>query len=184
MTHDLYQNYPTLAAYSPFLNPALAGLLGSPYAGLQGSIFNNPWQNPGLQNPGLQNPFALAMQNPWIAAAQQHIPMVNPVQAQLAGLQAYLMQQPFQQQPFQQHPHLGFAGSAFGPLTSFGPQAAFGPQTSPYPQFNAPIAPQSWVGQGYTGQPGQIGGGYGQINPLLAQIAARAFQGVNPWAGI
>ncbi len=94
MTHELFQNYPALGAFSgmttPFgltnpalqafginptlgLNPQIPGGLQNP---LQTSIFQNPLVAASLQNPliaaCLQNPaLAAALQNPLLAASLQ-----------------------------------------------------------------------------------------------------------------
>jgi len=211
MTQDLFQNYPTFGAYtglnnpfsSPYntmqlsaMNPAAAfNPLAAQQAGAQGIYGGgiNPQQlqlaatlaaqsafaNGGQQNPyagvfqnqaALQNQIASAIlqnllaaavnQNPWQQQQQQNL-LQNPVLAQLAGLgqQTYT---PFQN-PFQAHHHQQIGQGIPG----------FGQQLSPFGQLNSPLAPQSWVGQGQ----------YGQVNPILAQLAARAFQGGSPWGG-
>jgi hypothetical protein len=229
MTHDPYQTYPTVGAYSGLTNP-----FSSPYGAMQTSAFNpaagNPlaanaaaaWGIPGtfgqqagpqgyggispqqLQlasalasqaaqmlglspfTGGWQNPLAfqnqlgmLPQQNPLLNQVLNPLlnPLSNPVLAQLAYGQPYQQhqQQPYQQQPYQQ---MGQAVSPFGQQ-----------QFSPFSQFNNPyaqpmLAPQSWVGQGQIGQPGQLGGGQGQIHPVLLQSIARAIQqsqGITPW---
>lgn len=183
---------PQLLAQSQLNNP-WQNQFTNPWQNQQNQ-FANPWQNQfagafqnPLQNPqtfGLQNPLlAAALQNPLVAAAiQQQNPLLNPVLAQFGspygaqmGFQGY---SPFQQPVYS--PHHQQMGN---------PLAALGQQISPFAQFNSPgaqfnptLAPQSWVGQGLAGQVGQIGAGYGQVNPLLAQLAARTLQGASPWA--
>jgi hypothetical protein len=186
MTHDPYQTfaaYPA-GAFTGLTNPGLGNPFSSPYSALQASgipgagvqqlgpqyaqqlqqaaipqlmamsPFGNPWQNAALT------------QHPFVAAAMQlQNPLLNPIVAQLAAtLQPYSAFQ----NPYQQHHQQQQIGQAPG----------FGQQISPFGQFGAPLAPQSWVGQGVAGQ-GQIGGnpGYGQVNPLLVQLVARALQG-------
>ena len=181
-----------MAAYNPF---AAQQQTAQGIPGLQGLGNYGGWQNPyagAFHNPVaaaiLQNILASAVnQNPW----QQQNPLLNPVVAQLASAlaqqAAYGQQTPFGQQtfnPFQQqhHHHQQQLGQA---LPAMGQQVSpFGQFNSPFGQFNSPLAPQSWVGQGIPGQVGQAGGNYGQVNPLIAQLAARAFQGPSPWGGI
>jgi hypothetical protein len=99
---------------------------------------------------GLYNPMAALLSNPFIAAA---------------------LQSQYGAQQFSQQPHYSQFGVGGG--SQFGQPGVLG-------GIGAPLAPQSWVGQG-----GQLGGGqgFGQINPLLAQLSARAFQGqgLSPW---
>jgi hypothetical protein len=114
------------------------------------------------------SPLAAGLQNPITAAL-----LSNPLIA--AGLHSQFgHQQQFGQQPQFGQPQ--FQQPQFGQPQFQQPQ--FGQPQSLYPQL--PLAPQSWVGQG-----GQLGGGqaYGQINPLLAQLTARALQGqaYSPW---
>ena len=160
------------------LAPALAGQQGQ-FAG-QPPVWQNPFsfQNAIGQNPFAQNPLAAAvLQNSLIAAAVQNAITSNPLLAQIA-LQPYAQygqqyQQPYQQQSYQQQPYQQ-AGHAV-PL--------YGQQISPFTQLGSPLAPQSWVGQGLTGHPGQLG--QMQFNPLFLQSAARAIQGqgMSPWGG-
>jgi len=159
---------------------ALAQLFGqAPVTAGWQNPYGGAFQNQGIYNPLataiLQNVLAAATQNPW----QQQNPLLNPVVAQLAsqfsspqGPQTAFGQQSYN--PYQQHHqhHLAHALQAMGQ------------QPAPFGQFNSSLAPQSWVGQGLAGQMGQAGGNYGQVNPLLAQLAARAFQGTSPWGGI
>lgn len=142
------------------------------------SPFAQAW---GQQNPfvtGLQNPLVAQLQNPFVAAALQAQVQQNPFQNPLTSLMANpilaQLQSPYGIQPyaqFQQH-HLqhahGLAG--LGGVQGFGGQQQF----SPFGQIGSQLAPQSWVGQGVAGQ-------YGQVNPIALQLAARAFQGGNPW---
>jgi len=192
MTHDPYQTYPTFGAYAGLTNP-----FSSPYQTMQTSGINpgagcNPLAAQQLGLHGIQGPpnyaqqlqlaaalasqagipqiagqlpignpwqnplIAAGLQNPFFAAAlQMQNPLSNPMQAQFSSPYGVPFQQPHQSQG---HPGVGS-------------------QISPFAQFNSPLAPQSWVGQS------QIGGNpvYGQVNPLLAQLAARVLQGVNPW---
>jgi hypothetical protein len=212
MTHDPYQTYPTFMTNPGLGNPFTSGInpiaynpLAAQQLGAQGiqgiqgvpnyggvpqqwygasqNPFAGGFQNPALQNPfgnaGQQNPFlAAAIQNPLVAyALQMQSPLLNPLVAQLAsqlGAQiGYQPYSPFQQGYPQQH-QMGHAalGQQISPFAQFNPQGG---------QFNPQLAPQSWVGQGIGAQVGQLGG-YGQANPLLAQLAARALQGVSPWS--
>jgi len=161
-------------------------------AGQQGwSPFANAWQNP-LLGVVAQNPFlAAGLQNPMIAAAVQNqiaAALQNPLVNQLALAQlAYAMgQQPNfsqygqQQQPYG-HQQLYGQQQQQQPYQQLG-QIGLGQQTgSPFNQFNTPLAPQSWIGQG---GPGQFGVGQGQIQPFFPQGANRGMhgQGINPWA--
>jgi hypothetical protein len=181
MTHDPYQTYQSLGAYSGLTNP-----FASPYAAMQTNPFvgnvGMPWAGALAAQSALQNPFIAALlhqpgiglQNVLQNPLQNQL--LNPVVAQIAA-QAYqqalqqqaLQQQAYQQQPFQQHPYqqIGHIGQPFAQ------------QGVPFGQFNNPfiqsaIAPQSWVGQGQ---------GQGQINPLVLQSIARSLQpqGLSPW---
>lgn len=186
MTHDPFQNYSMLGAYSAVPNQLLP-FTGQPNYGQypvglnplaaqqqqQLSPFNIPGHLQGLQqNPfggfQQQNPWA-ALQNPLIAAILQN-PMIHPLVAQAIGAQAIQAQLGLQQQqsPYQQQG--GFGTTPFGQTGT-----PYGQTGSPFGQSGYPLAPQSWVGQ--TGQ-------LGQIHPLYQQLAARAFTpGINPWAG-
>ena len=169
----------------------LASALGA-QTGQQGwSPFANAWQNPLLgvvaQNPylaaGLQNPMIAAAVQNQIAAALQN-PLVNQLAlAQLAyamGQQPNFSQYGQQQQPYG-HQQLYGQQQQQQPYQQLG-QIGLGQQTgSPFNQFNTPLAPQSWIGQG---GPGQFGVGQGQIQPFFPQGANRGMhgQGINPWA--
>jgi len=184
MTHDPFQNYQTLGAYSagatPFglpyaafqqgLNPGIGGYspLHAQLGLLQQLTAINPLtatlQNPLLHNPLLQNPLLQSplLQNPLLqhalAQAQWQNPQINP---QFAPQQ-------FGAQPFGQQQ----LGPQFNP--QFNPMLAY----QAWPQqglSNYPLAPQSLIGAGAIGQPyGQIS--YGQINPL-AQFGIRPTHG-------
>ncbi len=197
MTHDPFQTYAMLGAYSgvPTLQPFTGQQNYGPYAGglnplaqfnplaqqlqlasILAAQTNPQWQGISPFHTGniggfqggipyggfqlhplaaLQNPLLATLQNPLIAASLQ-----NPLNAGLQNpVLQHLLAQTMHQSPYQQS---GFGATPFG-------------QTgSPFGQTGYPLAPQSWIGQGQTGQ----------INPLYQQLAARAMtQGINPWAG-
>jgi hypothetical protein len=133
----------------------LAQLLAS-QAGTQNPLSQLTQQNPlAQQNPFAQNPFAQnPFQNPLATAAIQ-----NPLLA--AGLQTQL---------------LGQIGSPLGHPYGFQQPTLYG-QTG---QTGYPLAPQSMIGQNTLPGTGQ---GFGQIHPLVAQLAARTFQtpGIAGW---
>jgi hypothetical protein len=186
MTHDPYQTYQSLGAYSGLTNP-----FTSPYAAMQtnplvGNI-GMPWAGALAAQSALQNPFVAALlhqptlglqnvlQNPLQNQLLNSVVAQNPVLAQIAA-QAYqqaLQQQAYQQQPYQQQP---FQHNPYQQIGHIG--QPFAQQGLPFSQFNNPfvqsIAPQSWVGQGQ---------GQGQINPLVLQSIARTLQpqGISPW---
>jgi len=198
MTHDPFQTHP-MAAYSGLNNPFI-----SPYA-MQTSAINpmlasNPFTQqlgpqgyagiqaaPGIPFYGgispqqLQLASALASQAAQLVGASPfaggwHNPFaVAALQNQLLQTQAY---NPYAQvglNPYQQ------------PYQQFG-QQQFGQPVSPFvqtPLGTPTLAPQSWVGQGQIGQPGQLGGAQGQLNPFILQAVVRAIQqtqGTTPWA--
>jgi len=185
------------AAYNPLTANAGAGYGGISPQQLQLAAaliaqsaqlagLSNVYQNPQLASMS-SNPFAAQFHNPLAAAALQQNPFVA----------AALQQQQYNQNPLQNpglaqlasaigqqiglHPYSQFAHPGFGQPGFAQP---FGQPGSPVGQFNTPLAPQSWVGQGQAGQPGQFAGGQAQIHPLVLQSIARALQtqGTNPWS--
>lgn len=193
--HDPFQSHAMPGAYSGAINP-----FGLPQQAAQISTMNpyavNPFAQQGfaainpqtalLANPLLagvqQNPLqsavaqtalllsALQNQQNQIVAALQN-PYLNPIAAQSYGGQPQAYgQQPFGNPLLQQ----GLGQQGFG-------QQGFGQQGFAHQGFGQggyPLAPQTWIGQA-----GQPGGQYGQVHPILAQLAARQFQapGMNPW---
>jgi len=169
-------------------NPTINPITGVPQAGQQGYGLH-PAQN--FINPQqLQLASALASQAvlPQLLGISPLAGIQNPIVAALltnplipAGLHAQFGQQQFAQPQFGQPQ---FWQPQFGQPQLLNPQ--FGQIGSPYGQVGPtagigyPLAPQSWVGQ-----PGQLGGAqaYGQIHPLLAQLASRSLQGqgISPW---
>jgi hypothetical protein len=206
MTHDPFQTYPMLGAYSGAATP-----FGLPFGAPQSPQFNyaaaiNPLAAPlgmsahvptaGISQlgqtgyPGMHNYGGIHPQQLQIASAlaQQAVQALIP---QLLGLSPatanWQNQQPWgvPQNPLQ-NPLV--AASLQNPLILAalqnqqpGPQP-YGQIPSPYGQAGSP-APQSWVGQGnpYGGnQP------FGQVHPLLSQqLAGRVFPspGISPWTG-
>ena len=201
MTHDPFQTYAMLGAYSgvPTLQPFTQQNYGQYPAGLNPLAQQNPLasilaaqNNPQLQgigsfhqggNPGAfqgqPNPFTAFQQNPY----QQNPYQQNPYQ-----------QNPYQQNPFaMQNPYLAalqnpwIAASLQNPMLNPLLTQTLG-LPSPYQQgfYGAggfgqtgyPLAPQSWIGQGAQ---------TGQIHPLqhsLQHQAAHGFTpGINPWTG-
>ena len=169
MTHDPFQTYAMLGAYSgvPTLQPFTQQNYGqfpgayNPFAiqqqlqhlsAILAAQTNPQWQGlgafPGQHNPfgGMQQtPFAGLQQNPFTALQQ------NPLIA--ATLQNPLLN-PLVAQIFGQHLQPGNIGG------------------TPYGQSGYPLAPQSWIGQG----------GLGQIQPLYQQLLAqRGLTGGSPW---
>jgi hypothetical protein len=207
MTHDPYQTYATLgtlsgqtnpaAAYNPLTANAGAGYGGIPPQQLQLAAaliaqsaqlagLSNLYQNPQLGSMS-SNPFAPQVHNPLAAAALQHNPFIaaalqyqpysqNPLQNPGLAQLASAIGQQIGLQPYAQFAHPGFGQAGFG--------QPFGQPGSPVGQFNTPLAPQSWVGQGQAGQLGQFAGGQGQVHPFVLQSIARALQpqGINPWS--
>ena len=190
MTHDPYQMYATLGTLSGQINP-----FSSPYSWMQSSINPAAAYNPLTANAGAGyggiSPQQLQLaalaaaalqQNPFVAAALQHQqynqnPLQNPGLAQLASA----IGQQIGLQPYAQFAHPGVGQAGFG-QAGFG--QPFGQPGSPVGQFNTPLAPQSWIGPGQAGQPGQFAGGQAQIHPFVLQSIARALQtqGTNPWS--
>jgi hypothetical protein len=182
--HDPFLNYATMSA--PYgAQPGIFNPTGIPYNlqtyGVNPLAAIQPWGAPNLgqaygQPSYINNPQQLYAQQLQLAAlAQQalipqilgHHALANPYAAALLGnpLLASALQSPYGGQQFQQQ---------HSPYSQLGQ-----PGGLPFAQAGMPLAPQSWIGQG-----GQIGQqGYGQVNPLLAQLAARAFQGQggSPW---
>jgi hypothetical protein len=169
-----------LAAINPFAAAALGispgnpttinPITGVPQAGQQGfglhpaqSFINSQQLQLAALAAGLQNPIVAALLSNPLIAAGLHPQLGQPQQF---GQQPQQFGQP--QQQFGQPQQFGQIGGS--PYGQVGPTAGFG----------YPLAPQSWVGQA-----GQLGGGqsYGQIHPLLAQLAARSLQGqgLSPW---
>jgi hypothetical protein len=144
-----------LAAATLGLSQNVNPITGIPQAGQQGFGLHPAQLASQAIIPQLLgiNPLA-ALQNPIVAALLSH-PLIA------AGLQSQLGQQP-------QYSQFGQAGGS--PFGQNGAAAGIG----------YPLAPQSWIGQ-----PGQFGGGqaYGQIHPLLTQLASRVLpgQGFSPW---
>jgi hypothetical protein len=188
MTHDPFQNYQTIGAYSggatpfglpytafhPYLNPLAVG--GQPFAnpGIGGGYGIYPQPLQGLGITGQQGPFQqLLGVNPLVAALQQ-VPFqqllgVNP----LAALQNPWLQHALTQSVWQ-NPVL--TASLQNPLLN--PILAHQAWLQQQPQFNYPLAPQSLIGAGGIGQP------FGQIHPL-AQLGLRPTTGygISPLAG-
>jgi len=188
--------------HDPFLNYAT---ISAPY-GAQPGIFNPIGIPYNLQTPGV-NPLALI--HPLAAATlglpQAYAPQpfgypqqLYPQQLQLALLaQQALIPQILSQHalgfsPMQGIPNPIAAGLLGNPLVAAGLQSQYGGQMfpqqySPYSQVGQagfqgvggyPLAPQSWIGPGA----GVGVQGYGQVNPLLAHLVARAQgQGASPW---
>jgi len=194
--HDPFQTYATMS--SPYGAAQLGSLnpIGIPY-------------NPQISNinplAGI-HPLAAATLGLSQVAPQAYGPyqgqnFIHPQHLQLAA--ALAQQAAIPQQPFGQYgpalsamagPYNPIAALLNNPFVAAALQSQYGAQQPHYSQFGpgggsqfgqlggigAPLAPQSWVGQG-----GQLGGaqGFGQINPLLAQLGARAFQGqgLSPW---
>jgi hypothetical protein len=193
--------------HDPFLNYATMSAL----YGAQPGIFNPIGIPYNLQNSGVNplagvHPLAAAtLGHPQTYAPQPfgYPQQLYPQQLQLA---AALAQQALIPQIFSQHalgssPMAGvpnpIAAALLGnPIIAAGLQSQYGGQVfpqqyTPYSQFGlaglqgtlgSPLAPQSWIGPGGIGVQGGLQG-YGQANPLLAQLAARAFQGqgASPW---
>ncbi len=192
--HDPFLNYATMSA--PYgAQPGIFNPLGIPY-NLQTSGVNPLAAiQPLAATLGLPQTYG---QQPFIYPQQQY-PQQLHAQLQLA---AALAQQALVPQILGQHalglspvagiPNPIAAAVLANPLLAAGLQSPYGgqlfqqqhspysqlgqPGGSPFGQIGIPLAPQSWIGQGGLQ-------GYGQVNPVLAQLAARAFQGqgVSPW---
>ena len=162
MTHDPFQNYATLGSYygmpaplglqypslqTPAINHATAGI---PQVG-QSPYGMNPG-HPGLANPQQLQLASLLASNPVLAASLLSNPMVAAsLHSQALG--SYGVPQFGLQQP-SLNPQIGQIGSPFG-------------------QIGYPLAPQTWIGQGF-----------GPVHSLQSQLIPRPFQaqGLSPWA--
>jgi len=209
MTHDPFQNFQTIGAYSggatpfglpyptPFqsFNPAAfagqtqghpgiggLGAYPNPFQGVGFAPQFSPWQQPQGFNPlSAGNPFAAGLQNPLAAILQ------NPLLA--AGLQQHAAQIPWQNP---------LTATLQNPLLN-AMQAYHGwPQQQATP-FGYPLAPQTLMGAGGIGQgfgqspygqspfgqsPFGQGNPLGQINPLAqAALRSSAGYGISPLAG-
>ena len=175
MTHDPFQNYATLGSYygmpapiglqypslqASAINPATAvnPLLGlSPMAQAGGipQVGPAPYgvnAGQGLLNPQqLQLVSLLASQNPVLAASLLSNPLIA-ASLHSQALSPYGVPQFGLQQP-SLYPQIGQIGSPFG-------------------QVGYPLAPQSWIGQGF-----------GPVHGLQPQLIPRPFQaqGLSPW---
>jgi hypothetical protein len=158
-------------------NPFTVGSFGNPlFAGFQNPLLNpmvagyGPLQHGGQFGHHQHSPFSQFGQ--FGSPLGQIGPQFGQFGPQLGQFGPQLGQ--FGPQLGQFGPQLG----QLGPLGQIGSQLGqFGSQQgqlSPYSQIGYPLAPQSWVGQG-----GPFGGaqGFGQIHPLLQQIAMRPYQG-------
>lgn len=194
------QGYPSLSPYGAAqagIHPLAAAAIGLHQAGLLNPIYGvgqagpqgyGPYQSQGFIHPQQQLQLAaLAQHAAFPQLLNQHAPGLVPI---AAGFQNPL-QNPIMTAALLNHPYLGaalqsqYGGQQFGqqahPLYSQFGQGLGSPFGQPGLQggLNSPLAPQSWVGQG-----GPLGAaGFGQINPLLSQMNARAFQGqgLSPW---
>ena len=166
MTHDPFQNYQALGAYTgvpypaiqPFVNPLANAVQppSNPGIGVYG-IYPQPFQGVGLQGGGIvgQQGFGQPFQtlNPLVAGLQ------NPL------LQNPLLQHQLAQGPWQ-NPLLALT------LQNQLPNPMIGYHTWPQQQqqFTYPLAPQSLIGASGLGLP------FGQIHPL-AHAALRQATG-------
>lgn len=198
--HDPFLNYATMSA--PYgAQPGIFNPLGIPY-NLQASGMNPLAAIQPLAAATLGLPQAYAPQ-PFISPQQSYLQQLYPQQLQLVSA---LAQQALIPQILSQHalgisplagiPNPIAAALLANPLIAAGLQSQYGGQMfpqqhSPYSQLGQggfqgaagyPLAPQSWIGPGGIGLPGGLQG-YGQVNPLLAHLAARALQGqgASPW---
>jgi hypothetical protein len=202
--HDPFLNYATMSA--PYgAQPGIFNPIGIPY-NLQTSGVNplaaiQPLAAATLGLPQAYAPQTYATQ-PFVYPQQLH-----PQQLQLASA---LAQQALIPQILSQHtlglsplagiPNPIVAAVLSNPYIAAALQSPYGGQMfpqqhTPYsqlgqswlqPTLGAPLAPQTWIGPGGIGLQGGLQGGaqgYGQVNPLLAHLAARAFQGqgASPW---
>ncbi len=181
MTHDPFQNYATLGSYygmpapiglqypslqTSAINPAAAlnpllGLSPVVQAGGIPQVGQSPYgPNPGqgLLNPQqLQLVSLLASQNPLLAASLLSNPLIAAsLHSQALG--SYGVPQ-FGLQPQSLYPQIGQY-----------PQV--GQVGSPFGQIGYPLAPQSWIGQGFS-----------PVHALQSQLIPRPFQaqGLSPW---
>jgi hypothetical protein len=179
MTHDPFQNYATLGSYYGMPAP-----LGLQYPSLQTSAINPATTvNPLL---GL-SPMAQAGATPQVGPSPYGVSpgqgFISPQQLQLASLLASQVgfQNPALAASLLSNPliaaslHSQALGSYGAP--QFGLQQPslypqIGQMGSPFGQIGYPLAPQSWIGQGF-----------GPVHALQSQLIPRPFQaqGLSPW---
>ena len=179
MTHDPFQNYATLGSYYGMPAP-----IGLQYPSLQTSAINPATAiNPLLGlSPMAQGGFPQVGPSPY-GPNPGHPSLANQQQLQLASLLASQVgfQNPVLAASLLSNPliaaslHAQALGS-YG-VPQFGLQQPslypqIGPMGSPFGQIGYPLAPQSWIGQGF-----------GPVHALQSQLIPRPFQapGLSPW---